>query len=1137
MANNLDLALRVRADLKQAYDSVGQLASSLGKVDAAASKTKSRLESISDTLRRNETLIRSAGAAWISYSQAMALVNLADQYGQMASRIKMATASAEEYQMVQARLLATAQTTYRPLAEAQEMYIRTADALRDMGYNTAQALDVSDSLSFLMVTNAASGERAAAAIGAFSKSLQRGKIDAEGWSSLLAAVPTLVDQISAATGKTAEEIRKLGAAGELSVATLTEGLRTSVEETRRAAEAMPTSVADAFTKVRTSLQAWLGQNNEGIVSTGTLAAAINALAENFNALAGGAVAGLVAALAAVTGKMAISTAAKVAATLAAMRAAAANRQLAAAELAAAEAALLGATNANQFAVASLRLAAAQKAAAVAGTAMVGVGRSLLAILGGPVGIGLTVASVAAGWLMFRDNAKEAESALADISKTAEQARDEFAKLSKTQQAAELLNLQAESGKARDDAFKLGVDLAKAIEKGMDDQDMAGVIGRSLRSAAPAYDMVNGLIRDNTRLTDEQRRAWLNQLAAMEQASQRAGILTDRIKDLKAQSPVVIDLNVFAREATKQAEEAIAKLKAEIADLKDPSPEGRFDRNIAPERQGVAAELLAEERALYIARERLRKAGTASAKQNPFLQKQLELSKALAEAQQRLANAESGVADSTNKAADAVAVWLKTSKDAAGLSSARHEELLSLARATDAAALATHALAEAQKRAERIAAGMEGVEIELLKLDGNTAEAARREFEQKYKTLIDDLQNQLAGGDLSAQIQIDAIVRLSGLAEAQRGLDEISKAIGNIESQNARDEQSIDAQVSAGLLTQIEGRQRLIELHQRTADAIEAQIPKLRELAAAGGEQGAAALAQIQELETKLLLLRQTTNEYEVALRNGLQSGLSDALGGLAKGTMDLREAVTALVQSIVDGLAQIAAQQLAEQLTQGVMGMFGGGEAAAMTASATTASTALATGGTTAGAAMTTGGRAAATAITTAATTAAATLAAVKIGSGGGGGGLFGGGGGGSFFSSLFSMFGFAEGGYTGPGHKYKPAGIVHAGEYVLPARIVRMPGAREFLDHFNAVGMRALGYADGGLVMPQGPATLSMPAGGLPESSNSVSTTLNNKQIFNLVDSPERIASVLNTPAGTEAITVMLSRDPAKFRALLEIS
>jgi tape measure domain-containing protein len=83
----------------------------------------------------------------------------------------------------------------------------------------------------------------------------------------------------------------------------------------------------------------------------------------------------------------------------------------------------------------------------------------------------------------------------------------------------------------------------------------------------------------------------------------------------------------------------------------------------------------------------------------------------------------------------------------------------------------------------------------------------------------------------------------------------------------------------------------------------------------------------------------------------------------------------------------------------------------------------------------------------------------------GGLGSLFGGllGGTTSTTSGLGSLI-FAKGGYTGPGGKYEPAGIVHKGEYVMDAETVRRIGLRQ-LD-----AMR--GYANGGMVgsMPRIP-------------------------------------------------------------------
>ena len=79
----------------------------------------------------------------------------------------------------------------------------------------------------------------------------------------------------------------------------------------------------------------------------------------------------------------------------------------------------------------------------------------------------------------------------------------------------------------------------------------------------------------------------------------------------------------------------------------------------------------------------------------------------------------------------------------------------------------------------------------------------------------------------------------------------------------------------------------------------------------------------------------------------------------------------------------------------------------------------------------------------------------------------------------------FARGGYTGPGGKWQPAGIVHAGEFVHRQEVVRQPGALAFLARFNREGMAALrrnGYAAGGLVsnlaMPSLSRSASQPSG-----------------------------------------------------------
>ncbi|WP_312941282.1 tape measure protein [Agrobacterium pusense] len=99
-------------------------------------------------------------------------------------------------------------------------------------------------------------------------------------------------------------------------------------------------------------------------------------------------------------------------------------------------------------------------------------------------------------------------------------------------------------------------------------------------------------------------------------------------------------------------------------------------------------------------------------------------------------------------------------------------------------------------------------------------------------------------------------------------------------------------------------------------------------------------------------------------------------------------------------------------------------------------------------------------------------------------------GGGGGFLSGLFSLFGggkssfpsapgglFANGGYTGDGGKYQPAGVVHKGEYVFDQAAVKAAGGPAAME---AMRRNLKGYANGGPVgisVPSVPSLRSMSA------------------------------------------------------------
>lgn len=427
------IVYNVEADVKNLITNMSQTRDELGKAGQEMDRTDKSAAKL-------ETGLSGLSKAFAALGVAKALssaTQLVETYNEYADRIRLATSSTQEFEMVQARLAETANNTYRSLSEAQEVFITTSAALKSLGYTTGQALDITDSLSYAMVKNATSTDKAKSAIAAFSKIIQTGKVEVDGWSSLIAAVPTLIDDVAASTGKSAAQIRLLGASGKLAADDINQSLLKSLVSNKEAADAMATSTKDAFRQIENSLGKTLSALNDqsgaldAVVSGIKLAAVViqdfgnntDAMA-NFLTIAGTAAAATATVIAGrlvgSLGAYAVAQASVVSATLgsvnASQAAAGASLMLANAELAAAKAAeaklvsiraanlglAQGAASSDAMAAASARVAAAQAGvttalaasagAATTATAAMSALRGVMTFLGGPLGVILIAAA-------------------------------------------------------------------------------------------------------------------------------------------------------------------------------------------------------------------------------------------------------------------------------------------------------------------------------------------------------------------------------------------------------------------------------------------------------------------------------------------------------------------------------------------------------------------------------------------------------------------------------------------------------------------------------------------------------------------------------------------------------------------------
>lgn len=349
---------------------------------------------------------------------------------------------------------------------------------------------------------------------------------------------------------------------------------------------------------------------------------------------------------------------------------------------------------------------------------------------------------------------------------------------------------------------------------------------------------------------------------------------------------------------------------------------------------------------------LDKSGQKAEQYNKQLQQTLNQKKAITELDRVEAEIRNGTLSNATKAQQDEARALAKKIDAANASNKATKEGQSLAKqqetsnknfvkqledqaakrtqgaaATRAQEIATRNLtAEQRRQAEAANAAISAQEfkgqnlqlqLEYMRDTGDTAGASMLELQNRVSDLRREFE---ASGNTEGLNWLD---KLLPVAETKIRVDDLKKQLDDLFTYQSQQETSIQSQVQGGLLNEIQGRQRLVDLHQEVGDKIKGYLPQLKELATAPGEAGDKIREMIRQLEEQLGKLNQAGNELTQAFRDGLQSGIESSLMGLAKGTMNLRDAVKNLALTIINSMAQLAAQQLAQMATSSLIGSSG----------------------------------------------------------------------------------------------------------------------------------------------------------------------------------------------------------------------
>ena len=265
--NNLSLKLIIDGTATGALRALGQVQSSTAGVE-------SQLKRLQDAGR---SALQFVGVG-LGISE---LIQLADTYTQMTSRLKLVTQYTGDFDTVFAGLADSARATRSDLSGTVDLFTKISPALRGIGLNGQQSVGVITTINQAIGISGASAQSASAALLQLGQGLGAGALRGEEFNSVMENTPGLAQAIADGLGVPIGGLRKLAEEGKLTADTVAGALQKVAPQIEADFARMPQTVGQALTGLKNEFLLFVGATDQASGGSSTLATVIGAVAQEF----------------------------------------------------------------------------------------------------------------------------------------------------------------------------------------------------------------------------------------------------------------------------------------------------------------------------------------------------------------------------------------------------------------------------------------------------------------------------------------------------------------------------------------------------------------------------------------------------------------------------------------------------------------------------------------------------------------------------------------------------------------------------------------------------------------------------------------------------------------------------------------
>lgn len=237
-----DMNLHLNADIQD-------LLAKLDQADNAVAGFGNQVDKVTNKSAAGFNTLKAAVGGLVAALSVGAIVQMADAWTDMNSRVALAVGGTEKAGVVMARLNQIAKTTYSSLGQTAEGFLRNAATLKAMGYSTETQLKYTEALNNALVVSGAKGDRAASVQNALNKAMANGKLSGDELNTIIDSGGRVAEVLATKLGVTTLQLRQMGKDGKITSAVIMDALVGSFDTLQNEAASMPTTVGDAMSQL------------------------------------------------------------------------------------------------------------------------------------------------------------------------------------------------------------------------------------------------------------------------------------------------------------------------------------------------------------------------------------------------------------------------------------------------------------------------------------------------------------------------------------------------------------------------------------------------------------------------------------------------------------------------------------------------------------------------------------------------------------------------------------------------------------------------------------------------------------------------------------------------------------------------